>query len=179
MELSWPGQILEASYWTDYYWKMAEDENKEFMELLGKVPDSESGTEAVRAGAAILQPPMKIGEVYDLLNAPVMASKEDTSRPIGSVGNQEQVTESLRSKDIIQAIARGREGEVEARLRQGVEHVNSVFLVKKKPRMRPLLHCAVAYKKTRIVELLLRYKADITVSGNIKILYSISPSRYI
>ena len=171
MELSWPGQVLEASYWTDYYWKMAEDENKEeFMELLGKVPDSESGTEAVRAGAAILQPPMKIGEVYDPLNTPVMASKEDTSRPIGSVGNQEQVAESLRSKDIIQAIARGREGEVEARLRQGLEHVNSVFLVKKKPRMRPLLHCAVAYKKTRIVELLLRYKADVTVSGNIKIL---------
>ena len=138
MELSWSGQVLEASYWTDYYWKMAEDENKEFMELLGKVPDSESETEAVRARAANLK-----------------------------------VTELLRSRDIIQAIELGRGNEVEARLKQGVDHVNSVFLFKRKPKKRPLLHYAVAFKKTRIVELLLRHKADVTVSGNVQILYSI------
>ena len=173
MELSWPGQVLEASYWTDYYWKMAEDENKEFMELLGKVPDSESETKAVRAGAASLQPLMKTGEVHDPLNFPVMTSEEESSRLIRSVGNQEQVTELLRSRDIIQAIELGRGNEVEARLKQGVDHVNSVFLFKRKPKKRPLLHYAVAFKKTRIVELLLRHKADVTVSGNVQILYSI------
>ena len=140
MEFSWTGHVLEAAYWADYYWRMAEDENKEeFMELIGKVPDSESETEAVRAGAANLK-----------------------------------VTELLRSRDIIQAIELGRGNEVEARLKQGVDHVNSVFLCKRKPKKRPLLHYAVAFKKTRIVELLLRHKADVTVSGNVQILYLFS-----
>ena len=162
MEFSWTGNVLEDAYWTDYYWRIAEDENKEeFMELLGKVPDSESENEAVRAS---LQPLMKTGEVHDPLNAPVMTSEEESSRLIRSVGNQEQVTELLRSRDIIQAIELGRESEIEARLRQGVDDVNSVFLFNKKPEKRPLLHFAVVGKKTRIVELLLRHKADVRVS---------------
>ena len=43
-----------------------------------------------------------------------------------------KATEPKRSKDIIQAIELRRESEVEARLRQGVDNVDSVLLFKKK-----------------------------------------------
>ena len=64
------------------------------------------------------------------------------------------------SGSILDAIAEGREEEVEARLRRG-EDVNSVMLFN-----RPALHCAVANEMTGIVEMLLRHKSDVTVSAN-------------
>ena len=63
------------------------------------------------------------------------------------------------SGSILDAIAGGREEEMEARLRRG-EDVNSVLF------NRPPLHCAVANEMTGIVEMLLRHKSDVTVSAN-------------
>ena len=67
-------------------------------------------------------------------------------------------TDSIKSKNLLEAIQKGREEEVEARLRAG-ENVNSVFVMNRTP-----LHCAVANKMTRIVEKLLKHKPDVTVS---------------
>ena len=66
--------------------------------------------------------------------------------------------ESIKSKNLLEAIQKGREEEVEARLRSG-ENVNSVFVMNRTP-----LHCAVANKMTRIVEKLLKHNPDVTVS---------------
>ena len=66
--------------------------------------------------------------------------------------------DSIISKNLLEAIQKGREDEVEARLRLG-EDVNSVFVMNRTP-----LHCAVANKMTRIVENLLKHKPNLTVS---------------
>lgn len=68
--------------------------------------------------------------------------------------------DSIKSKNLLEAIQKGREDEVEARLSLG-EDVNSVFVMNRTP-----LHCAVANKMTRIVDKLLKHKPDITVSIN-------------
>ena len=66
--------------------------------------------------------------------------------------------DSIKSKNLLEAILKGLEEEVEARLRL-CEDVNSVFVMNRTP-----LHCAVANKMTRIVEILLKHKPDLTVS---------------
>jgi len=66
--------------------------------------------------------------------------------------------DSIKSKNLLEAILKGLEEEVEARLRL-CEDVNSVFVMNRTP-----LHCAVANKMTRIVEILLKHKPDLTMS---------------
>ena len=69
--------------------------------------------------------------------------------------------DSIKSKNLLEAIQKGREDEVEARLSLG-EDVNSVFVMNRTP-----LHCAVANKMTRIVDKLLKHKPDVTESVNL------------
>ena len=60
-------------------------------------------------------------------------------------------------KNLLEAIKQGREEEVERLVRQG-EDVNSVFFFNRTP-----LHCAVAKKMTRMVEMILRLNPDVKV----------------
>ena len=60
-------------------------------------------------------------------------------------------------KNLLEAIQQGREEEVERLVRQG-EDVNSVFFFNRTP-----LHCAVAKKMTRMVEMILRLNPDVKV----------------